>query len=69
MDTRDYWKIILVLVIGVVLFVHTVFPRFEWRTFGNDGSIVVVYDRWSNSFQRAVYDEHGKVTAQQPFKP
>jgi hypothetical protein len=69
MDPRDYWKIVLVVVAGAVLLVHAVFPRYEWRTAGNDGSIVIVYDRWTNAFQRAVYDEHGRVTAQEPFKP
>ena len=57
--------------IGITLaaILHTIFPRYEWRTYGDTGAIVIVYDRWSNYFQRAVYDEHGKVTPGDPFKP
>ena len=33
------------------------------------GAVIVVYDRWANYFQRAVYDDHGKVTPMDPFKP
>ena len=33
------------------------------------GMVIVVYDRWANYIQRAVYDEHGKVTPMEPFKP
>ena len=30
---------------------------------------VVVYDRWSNYLQRAVYDEQGRVKPNDPFRP
>lgn len=69
MNQKDAWKLALAIGIVLVLILHTVFPRYEWRTFGNDGSILVVYDRWGNYFQRATYDEQGHVKPMDPFKP
>ena len=69
MNVKDLWKLVLAIGLVVVLILHTLFPRYEWRTFGDNGSVIVVYDRWANYFQRAVYDEHGKVTPMDPFKP
>ncbi len=51
------------------LFVHAVFPRYEWRTVNADGSALVVYDRWSGRFQRAVYDEAGRVKPMDVYTP
>jgi len=53
----------------VALFAHAFFPRFEWRTVNADGSAIVVYDRWSGKFQRAVYDEAGRVKPMDVFTP
>jgi hypothetical protein len=69
MDSKDVWKVVAAIGLTIGLILHTIFPRYEWRTYGETGSIVVVYDRWSNYFQRAVYDEKGKVTPMDPFKP
>jgi hypothetical protein len=69
MDSKDVWKLVAAIGASLALILHEIFPRYEWRTFGETGTIVVVYDRWSNYIQRAVYDEHGKVTPMDPFKP
>jgi hypothetical protein len=69
MDSKDVWKVVFAIGASLALILHAVFPRYEWRTAGENGAIVVVYDRWANYFQRAVYDEHGKVTPMDPFKP
>jgi hypothetical protein len=69
MDTKDVWKLVLAIGFTVALILHAVFPRYEWRTAGDGGAVIVVYDRWANYFQRAVYDDHGKVTPMDPFKP
>jgi len=69
MDSKELWKYLLVIVIAVAAFLHAVYPRYEWRMFGNDGSIVVVYDRWIGSFQRAAWDDQGRIKPMDPFKP
>jgi hypothetical protein len=67
MEPKDLWKYLLVVVIALAGILHSVFPRFEWRTVGNDGTIVV-YDRWTGSFQRAAWDDKGSAKASEPFK-
>lgn len=69
MNQKDLWKLVLAggLVIAAIL--HTMFPRYEWRTAGENGAVIIVYDRWANYFQRAVYDDKGKVMPMDPFKP
>lgn len=69
MNVGDLWKLILAGGIVIALILHVLLPRYEWRAFGDNGSVLVVYDRWTNYLQRAVYDEHGKVTPMEPFKP
>ena len=69
MNAKDAWKLVLAIGATVALILHALLPRYEWRTVGDTGMIIVVYDRWGNYFQRAVYDEHGKVTPMEPFKP
>ena len=67
---RQILLIGLLIVIAVGLLAHAFFPRFEWRTVQNDHSIsVVVYDRWTGQFQRAVYDDSGSLNVMGPFKP
>jgi hypothetical protein len=55
--------------VALGLVVHALFPRYEWRVIGDNGAIVVVYDRWSNYIQRAVYDDQGHIKPNEPFKP
>jgi len=50
------------------LFAHVVFPRYEFRV-NPDGTAIVVHDRWSGKFQRAVYDETGRVKPMDVFTP
>jgi len=69
MEPKDAWKLVLAIGVTVGLILHAVFPRYEWRTVGDNGMIIVVYDRWANYFQRAVYDEQGNVKPNQPYKP
>ena len=57
------------VIVALGLIVHAVFPRYEWRVIGESGSVIVVYDRWSNYLQRATYDDQGRVKPNDPFKP
>jgi len=69
MSAGDLWKLVLAIGAVFALLLHTLLPRYEFRVVGDSGSVVVVYDRWGNYIQRAVYDEKGRVTPGEPFKP
>ena len=69
MSQKEMLALLTGLLIGVGLILHAIFPRYEWRAIGETGSVIVVYDRWSNYLQRAVYDEQGHVKPNDPFKP
>jgi hypothetical protein len=69
MDQRDIWKLVVGVLIGVGVILHAVLPRYEWRTIGENGTVIIVYDRWSNYIQRAVYDDQGHVKPMDPYKP
>jgi hypothetical protein len=58
--------------LGVVLagiLLHSLFPRYEWRAVNDSGSALIVYDRWSGRFQRAEYDQSGKVKPMDVYAP
>jgi hypothetical protein len=54
------------LAIGVVL--HAAFPRYTIST-GQDGSAVLVFDRWTGQFQRATYGPDGEPRVTSVVKP
>ena len=60
--------VLAALAIGA-LFMHAVFPRYEFRSVNPDGTAIVVYDRWNGRFQRAVYDETGRVKPMDVYTP
>ena len=67
---KDLWKYLLVTVIGVALLAHVFFPRYEWRVVDNPGAVtVVIYDRWTGRFQRAVYDDKGGLNVMGVYTP
>ena len=55
--------------LAIALVLHAVFPRYEWRSVGDTGAVVVVYDRWSGRFQRAAWDDAGKLKVMDVFTP
>jgi hypothetical protein len=68
----DTLQVLWVAVAGVLalgVLAHAFFPRYEWRPVGDNGSAIVVYDRWSGRFQRAVYDENGTLRVMDVFTP
>ena len=69
MTRTEIVTIVIGGVVAVGLVLHAVFPRYEWRVMGDNGSVIVVYDRWANYMQRAVYDDQGHVKPGDPFKP
>ena len=69
MSQKDIVMLAVGSLIALGLILHAVFPRYEWRAMGDNGSVIVVYDRWANYIQRAVYDDQGHVKPGDPFKP
>jgi len=69
MSQKDIVMLAVGGLIALGLILHAVFPRYEWRVMGDNGSVIVVYDRWANYIQRAVYDDQGHVKPGDPFKP
>ena len=60
----------LLAVIGAALLAHVFFPRYDWRPVESSGSIsIVVFDRWTGRFQRAVYDDKGGLNVMGVFTP
>jgi hypothetical protein len=55
-----------VLAFGVLA--HSLTPRYDWQL-STDGTAVVIYDRWSGKFQRAVYDKDGQMSLQKVITP
>ena len=60
----------LLIVVGAALLAHGFFPRYDWRPVEGPGSVsIVVYDRWTGRFQRAVYDDKGGLNVMGVFTP
>lgn len=54
----------------IAVFLHAVFPRYEWHTVPEPGKLsIVVYDRWTGRFQRGVYSDDGVLNAMGVFTP
>jgi hypothetical protein len=60
----------LLVVLAIGLLAHVFYPRYEWRTAQNGGGMdIVVYDRWTGRFQRAVYDDKGSLNVMHVYTP
>jgi hypothetical protein len=59
------WITVGLLALALALFVQAVFPRYQY-TIIDDGRAMMVYDRWSNQFQRVNYDEQGSQPSLSP---
>jgi hypothetical protein len=56
--------------VGIGLVLHSVFPRYEWKTSEQAGAVsVTVYDKWTGRFQRGVYNNDGSLNAMGVFTP
>jgi hypothetical protein len=66
--SKEVWGYAILGLVAVAVLVHALFPRYEWKIMG-DGSAIVVYDRWGGRFQRAVYDQSGKLRVMDVYTP
>jgi len=54
------YLVVAAIIVTAGLIVGAVFPRYDYRLI-EDGKAIVIYDRWSNRFQRANYDASGNA--------
>jgi hypothetical protein len=67
---KDVLIVALLVVIAIGLLSHAFFPRYDWRTVQKDDGIsIIVYDRWSGRFQRAVFDDKGSLNVMGVYSP
>ncbi len=70
MSQKELFIFEMLIVIAVGALLHIVFPRYEWRTVGTAGAMnIIVYDRWTGRFQRAVYDDKGSLNVMGVYTP
>ena len=70
MVQNEIWKYALIVVIVGAALVHALFPRYDWRPVEGSGSLsIVVFDRWTGHFQRAVYDDKEGLNVMGVFTP
>jgi hypothetical protein len=63
------WSLAAAVVLAIGLTLHALLPRYTLTTVGQDGSVVLVFDRWTGQFQRATYGADGEPRVTQVVKP
>jgi hypothetical protein len=61
------WLAIAATALAVGLIVQGLFPRYQLTPLAGDS--VVVFDRWTGSFQRATYGPDGEPRASSVLRP
>ena len=69
MGVKDVGLYVLLALIAAAALGHLFFPRYEWRTVGEDPVSIIVHDRWTGQFQRAVYDAKGSLNVMGVYTP
>lgn len=54
--------------LGLGVLAHALMPRFEYQV-APDGYTLVIYDKWTGKFQRAVYSPDGDLKLQRVITP
>jgi hypothetical protein len=62
------WLAIAAATIALAVVLHAALPRYTFST-GQDGSVVLVFDRWTGQFQRASYGPDGEPRVTSVVKP
>ena len=63
------WAVAAALVVAIGLVFHALLPRYTFTTVGQDGAVVLVFDRWTGQFQRATYGADGEPKVTSVVKP
>ena len=62
------WLAIAAAAMATAVVLHAALPRYTFST-GQDGSVVLVFDRWTGQFQRATYGPDGEPRVTSVVKP
>jgi hypothetical protein len=60
--------VVAAIIVAAGLIFTAVWPRYDYRMI-DDGKAIVIYDRWSNKFQRANYDANGDAELKRVITP
>jgi hypothetical protein len=63
------WIVAAAVILAAGITLHSLFPRYELIPHGGDGTVVVVFDRWTGQFQRAVYGPDGEPQTSVVVRP
>jgi hypothetical protein len=63
------WTAIALLALAGAICLHAVLPRYQFEVIGADGKAMIIHDRWTGRFQRAMYDERGEPTLTRVLTP
>jgi hypothetical protein len=69
MSSRGWWALAATLIIAIAIVLHALLPRYSFTTVGQDGAVVLVFDRWTGQFQRATYGPDGEPRVTSVVKP
>jgi len=70
MTKNDAWWWAFLGAIVAAIFAHAYLPRYEWREVRETSTLsIVVYDKWTGRFQRAVYDDKGTMNVMRVYPP
>jgi len=63
------WAALVAALIALAIVLHALLPRYSFSTVGQDGAVVLVFDRWTGQFQRATYGPDGEPRVTSVVKP
>jgi hypothetical protein len=67
---KDLSKYALVAVFALGVFAYIFYPRYDWRPIESGNAVsIVIYDRWTGRFQRAVYGDDGGLNIMGVYSP
>ena len=62
------WIAAAVVIVALAVILHALLPRYDFRVV-DGGKAMIIYDRWSGQFQRAIYDAQGEPTLTRVLRP
>jgi hypothetical protein len=54
------WLVIVAVIIALAVLAHPMLPRYDVRVTGENGSAVLIHDKWTGRVQRANYNADGE---------